>query len=334
MKKKCTVFLLLLVLVFTSPVRSLSFGTELGSVFYSDIKAYVKGSPVRTYNVDDKLLIDCDSLSDYGFYVFWLGDARQLSIIDSGGLPSNDDAFWVASSGIPGEFAGKYYESDIQVFLNGGKIRSWSMGDRLLISLDDMKNYGYSVVWDGQQRSLSVSVNHKILVTDIGNVKTNFFEKEYWSETYSHKGALTIDGLELQTANSNYLTTGIQNTAFVPLQDTLKALGLWYEYDPLSCEFKIYSPTSPVSYRTVSRRTGISPQRVDEYYFTKVPIKILVDNVHTELLSGYHILPRTGETVRLSVSPVLYKGVVYVPANLFADILGYSCNDGLNLITK
>lgn len=333
MKKKYTLFLFLIVLVSAIHVRGLSLSAELGGVFYSDIKAYVKGSPIRTYVIEDKLLIDCDSLSDYGFYVFWLENERRLSIIDGGGLPSNDDAFWVASAGNPGEPAGKYYKSDIQVSLNGGKIRSWSMGDRLLISLDDMKNYGYSADWDAVQRSLSINASYKVLVTDIGNVKTNFFEKEYWSETYSHIGSLTFDGLQIQIANSNYLSTGIQNTAFVPLQDTLRALGLWYEYNPLSCEFKIYSPTSPVSYRTLGRGMVYAPQRVDEYYFTKVPVKILVDEVYTELLSGPHIFPRTGETVRLSVSPILYKGVVYVPANLFADILGYDC-DGINISTK
>lgn len=334
MKKICTVFLLLSLMVSICPVKISSLGAELGSVYYTDIDVYIKGSPITAYNIDDKLLVDCDSLSDYGFYVFWIENARQLSIIDSEGVASNDDAYWKNSNPASREIAGKYYESDIQVFLNGGRIPSYNMGDKVLICVDDMQNYDYNVKWNGEERAVSVSRNHKILVTDIGNVKTNFFEKEYWSETYSYKGAMSIDGFQLKVDNSNYLRTGIQNTAFVPLQDTLKTLGLWYEYNPISCEFNIYSPISPVSYQTIGPRADDLSYRVNEYYFTKVPIKILVDGEAFDILSGMHYIPYSGTTERVEVSPILYKGVVYVPANLFADILGYSCYDGINITTR
>ena len=56
----------------------------------------------------------------------------------------------------PGDIAGEYYSTDILTTLNGKEIDAINIGGQTLISAEDMCNYGFSVVWDGENRTLDV----------------------------------------------------------------------------------------------------------------------------------------------------------------------------------
>ena len=55
-----------------------------------------------------------------------------------------------------GSVAGSYYSTDIVTTLNGEEIHAINIGGQTLISAEDMRDYGFSVVWDSDNRTLSV----------------------------------------------------------------------------------------------------------------------------------------------------------------------------------
>ncbi|MBE6649917.1 MAG: hypothetical protein E7613_01255 [Ruminococcaceae bacterium] len=57
----------------------------------------------------------------------------------------------------PGDIAGKYYSTDIITTLNGVEIDAINIGGETLISAEDMKYYGFHVLWDAKARELRIT---------------------------------------------------------------------------------------------------------------------------------------------------------------------------------
>jgi len=61
------------------------------------------------------------------------------------------------SAAHPGDIAGKYYSTDIVTTLNGTEIDAINIGGQTLISAEDMRYFGYSVIWNGEERTLRIT---------------------------------------------------------------------------------------------------------------------------------------------------------------------------------
>ena len=61
------------------------------------------------------------------------------------------------SAARPGDIAGKYYSTDIVTTLNGAQIDAINIGGQTLISAEDMRHFGHSVIWDGKERTLRIT---------------------------------------------------------------------------------------------------------------------------------------------------------------------------------
>ncbi len=61
------------------------------------------------------------------------------------------------SAARPGDVAGKYYSTDIVTTLNGAQIDAINIGGQTLISAEDMRHFGHSVVWNGEERTLRIT---------------------------------------------------------------------------------------------------------------------------------------------------------------------------------
>ncbi len=61
------------------------------------------------------------------------------------------------SAARPGDVAGKYYSTDIVTTLNGAQIDAINIGGQTLISAEDMRHFGHSVIWDGKERTLRIT---------------------------------------------------------------------------------------------------------------------------------------------------------------------------------
>lgn len=130
-------------------------GNAAGDYFSTDIVTTVNGTPINSINVGGRTLINAEDLSGHGFTVNWDGDARTLAIqrggSDFGGSPVS------AASGKPGTRLGSYYNTDIVTSLDGTVVSAWNTGGSTWLCAEDMEALGYSVVWDGGARTLTVS---------------------------------------------------------------------------------------------------------------------------------------------------------------------------------
>jgi|LSQX01.3.fsa_nt_gb hypothetical protein len=62
----------------------------------------------------------------------------------------------IASSHNIGDILGNIFYTDIVTYFNGAKINSFSLDGQTAIIAEDLKNYGFNVVWNGEDRELYV----------------------------------------------------------------------------------------------------------------------------------------------------------------------------------
>ena len=79
--KKIISFILAFILILSLAPNVFAVGEITGVIRNTDIKAYVIGKPIKSYNVDNWTCIVAEDLRNFGFDVSWDGDSRSLTII-------------------------------------------------------------------------------------------------------------------------------------------------------------------------------------------------------------------------------------------------------------
>lgn len=172
-------------------------GDIAGNIYYTDIKTYIYHSPVTSYNIGGKTVIDAEILNwHYGFDVYWYEDTRRLEITDKGGtfnsLQAMSGELVEGADGIVGDIQGVYYETDIVTLLNGSPIESYNIGGRTFIVAEEMRNFGYDVTYDEESRTLTITkpMDFYKIETDYGVIKTFYNAKGASHFAVSERGII------------------------------------------------------------------------------------------------------------------------------------------------
>lgn len=166
--------LLFALLFFTLPAQAAN-GDVIGSIYSTDILAYVNGRPIRSYNIGGKTVILVEDLSDkendrynYGFD-WWYDDTTRTLTVNSDGDSGYGEM--EIQRGTPGEILGDVYETDIKVLFNTKEVPGYNVGGKTAVCIEDLgaadessPNYAYDYsaylcrfTWDERNRTVSLS---------------------------------------------------------------------------------------------------------------------------------------------------------------------------------
>ncbi|MBO4915917.1 MAG: Ig-like domain-containing protein [Oscillospiraceae bacterium] len=140
-----------------TPTPKDKVGTVAGDYYYTDIVTTVNGTVIESINVGGMTLINVEDLRTHGFTVEWNGSARTLRAARSSTAPRTGSATAPRTSGTVGARLGSYYYTDIVTYLDGYAINGYNTDGRTFICAEDMRYYGYNVVWDGYARTLTIT---------------------------------------------------------------------------------------------------------------------------------------------------------------------------------
>jgi len=157
--RKILAFLLVFCLtlaVFPLNAFALKNGDKLGDVLHSDIKAYINGARIPSYNVEGNLAVKVSDLNNYNFKTTYSESERTTKIVWGGDkavspLTVND------STSKPGTVAGSYVYSDITAYVNGKKVDSFNIDGYLVIYFSALDAYG-TRVFDPQAKTSKLTV--------------------------------------------------------------------------------------------------------------------------------------------------------------------------------
>lgn len=328
----------------------MSAGAEVtGHVYYTDIKAYMKGELINSYNLGGETGIICEDLRwYYGFDVEWKPDTRELWVDDNVKvsqtypIPEELDVkpdisqnvrnlpkdYYQAMDGTVGEIAKDVYATDIQAYLNGNPIRSYNIDGQTIIICEDLREFGYDVQWDETARTLTIWPIRELKTadSDLGRVvlSEDLTTNPRGMRHIKYPYTLEIDGQYVDLAvPQGVWRAWYQATMYVPLKATLEALGQTYTWDEATNTLTV-TTKPPVFEAGATKLESGDGEPFDELY--AVHMHITVDGEPFVVKSGPTTSsPTIAPPTRRVVEPVLYDGVVYIPLNAIADMIGYDC---------
>ncbi len=129
-------FLLLAVSMIFGTSASAKVGDAIGNIYTTDIMADVDGMPIKSYNIGGRTAVVIEDLRDYGFYVEWNSEKRSLTVKTEYKPVKVPTYNHVKKT--PGKIAGKIYETDIKVTVNGIEVPSFNLGGITAVAIEDM----------------------------------------------------------------------------------------------------------------------------------------------------------------------------------------------------
>lgn len=131
-------------------------GDIAGQYYSTDIRTTLNGEEIDSINIGGKTLISAEDMIYYSFSVYWNPDVRTLEIYSvSHALNGAPPA--VEKNDYPsGTVMGNYYDTDIITYLDGQPITAYNIGGRTYILAEQMRDFGYEVIWDEIERTLDI----------------------------------------------------------------------------------------------------------------------------------------------------------------------------------
>ncbi|MGE5484634.1 MAG: hypothetical protein ACM3X4_06425 [Ignavibacteriales bacterium] len=141
----------------TGVAQTPAIGTPVGNVLETDIVARVNGDPILSFNIDNETAIVAEDLQNYGFDVTWNPERRTLVVSPSPGKPVTPPPLPLKTNVRVGRKIGTVLYTDIKTFVGSSTVRSFNLGGKTAIVIDDLGMFG-TVTWDPKQRVISVTM--------------------------------------------------------------------------------------------------------------------------------------------------------------------------------
>lgn len=184
-------------------------GDVIGSIYSTDIVAYIDDMPIRSYNIGGRTAVPIENLRDYGFEVEWNESSRELhaEILDK---PMESPKASIEKQ-VPGNAIGNIYYTDIRVFINGiESMRTYNIGGITCIAIEDLgvmdvsaddypkySCYGMRYVYDNASRTIKLYTLRvgDLLETKYGTAVIKKIEANYSTDSYIYLDDTASDPL-------------------------------------------------------------------------------------------------------------------------------------------
>lgn len=130
----------------------------IGQVLTTDIRAYVNGCEIPSYNINGKLAVIVSDLNHYGFTTSYNNDKRLSSVVINPNAGEVTELSTTSSTLPVGTPIMNVYATDITVELNGNKVESFNIGGKMAVYFKDLQIFG-TYQYDNATRSSSLSLS-------------------------------------------------------------------------------------------------------------------------------------------------------------------------------
>lgn len=169
-----------------------------------------------------------------------------------------------------GDILGYAKYTDISAYINHYPITSYNINDYTAIVAEDLRNYGFNVVWDGENRSLSITKNSDATqITPYGTVYKYSAKAGQNSFPYLQTDIVTyVNGSAVESFNIDGKTcvymdalSSYGDVIWVP---EIRAIKMWISdlpqttYQPLADISTTNKPTISVPYTNDTNKSSIS----------------------------------------------------------------------------
>lgn len=158
MKALKRIMIILVILMFTfsiSMAEDIPLGTQISTFMEANKIIYVNEQRVQGYLVDNELAICIEDLKQCGFEGIWDSKHRR-STFEYVGINRKDSCKEIVKSNINGN---SIVKSDVEVFLDGDKVRTYSTDGYCLVKIMDLEDFSNI----NQGETITITINNETL---------------------------------------------------------------------------------------------------------------------------------------------------------------------------
>ncbi len=135
--------------------------TVIDWVLYTNVRAFINGAEISSYNVKGYTAVVVEDLMYYGFDVVWNNNTKTLSASLNPNKKITGAIIETVSGGASGEPAMPVYATNIRTYFDGELFESYNVGGRTIVYMDDLSaKYGFLYEWDEEYSALSLSIRN------------------------------------------------------------------------------------------------------------------------------------------------------------------------------
>lgn len=294
-----------------------AFG-KAGDYYYTDIKSYVRGQLINSYNIGGKTVITAEDLRSYGFNVYWDAAGRALYITDiSGKAVSNATN---AANGPIGAVAGSYYHTDIVTYFNNTPIESYSLDGVTVFPATALRNFGYNVIWDGNNRRVLIDTDASTFVAGSAEITNVTIDpnQTYHGTITMVADAVNFNGMRMITSHDCYIETSLDKKIYVPFRAFADCLGISYAWNSATSTISVSVPDDKI----IAPKESKLKSNYKMYGTIDYEIKDIILNIVN------------GDEVHNNVDAIIYGTEVFVEAQDLAAALNFFCVNQVDYYTE
>ena len=207
----------------TFPLKMI--GDEIGNVLNSNIKTYIDGQRIPSYNINGKSVVLIRDLTNYGFDSFYDDKTKTSAVNFNPNKTFTPIIMFEENNQPPGTVAFKYLYTEITAVVNGKFVESFNIKGNLAIFFSDLGDYG-TFFWDSAKSESRLTLYKP--VTEITLDRTAATMRE--SETLTLTAAISPSNAANKTltwTSSNISVVRVSNgyiTAISPGTATITVL--------------------------------------------------------------------------------------------------------------
>jgi len=203
--KKMISLLLVAVIILTMSLSTLAASGDIaGKIYSTDIRAYINGVEVKSYNIGGKTAVVIeDILKESARQCFYNNDLRTLTFFSLS--PDYLVEEKAEQKVTPGKVIGNIYETDIKTIIYDIEIPSFNIGGKTAVAIEDLgyngefSPIGGKFIWNEKERTISLEFlyestillsrdkNINITVNDDMTEATAVFEEGFHCEGYQQR---------------------------------------------------------------------------------------------------------------------------------------------------
>lgn len=159
--RKIALFLvaaLVLTIIPSNIVSALKIGDEIGDVLNTDIKTYIDGERIPSYNINGKSAVLIKDLKNYGFDSSYDNVLKKSTVKFSPNKKFTPMTDFDEQTGKIGTVAFKYVYTDIVAIINGEEVESFNIKGNLAIFFSDLSVFG-KIAWNNEKRESRLTLS-------------------------------------------------------------------------------------------------------------------------------------------------------------------------------
>lgn len=157
-----------------APMASAQAGDVTGHIYSTDIRTYINGKEVPSYNIGGRTVIVAEDVLDSCKY---RDEQRTLLLNDNDwvGLCPDNIKGGSSESDVPGRIIGDIYETDIKTYMYSKELTAYNLNGKTAVAIEDLGGFkewndlGGRYFYDDETRTLSLEIvyNNYIELTDL-----------------------------------------------------------------------------------------------------------------------------------------------------------------------